>query len=424
MKQNIIQSIIRRGLSFVLLSLLMPLGVGAQTDYDLWIGNTQVTSVNASNVLGDGTVSFTFIEGQVPTYTLTLKGATLTAPVKVGLSNLTFDIQGTNSITTSEACIQKMDNTSPSLTFKSNADFVGSLILTNNNGPISEIGEGNITISKELAVLLKVYGEEDYTSRLYNITDGSTTMAKFVPSYGVQVNDMQVYAGNATDVLKNGKVSFDKETATLTLNNVSDISTISTTLSTLNIELVGSNSLYRSSNGSIFESLSGEAVTFNFQSTGSIKGGLTIETPENYGATIKGDNVTLTPVDPIALLSSNVENNKGTLVYGVSYNLWVAGTQVTSANAKQISGTGIVEGYVSFDGVNTLKLNGAYLTGPIQTSLANLIVEIEGPCIFGFGQAAAPYAFITEEAGSILTFTTKEPSSSISVSGVQSAPLC
>lgn len=422
MKQNIIQSIIRRGLSFVLLSLLMPLGVGAQTDYDLWIGNTQVTSVNASNVLGDGTVSFTFIEGQVPTYTLTLKGATLTAPVKVGLSNLTFDIQGTNSITTSEACIQKMDNTSPSLTFKSNADFVGSLILTNNNGPISEIGEGNITISKELAVLLKVYGEEDYTSRLYNITDGSTTMAKFVPSYGVQVNDMQVYAGNATDVLKNGKVSFDKETATLTLNNVSDISTISTTLSTLNIELVGSNSLYRSSNGSIFESLSGEAVTFNFQSTGSIKGGLTIETPENYGATIKGDNVTLTPVDPIALLSSNVENNKGTLVYGVSYNLWVAGTQVTSANAKQISGTGIVEGYVSFDGVNTLKLNGAYLTGPIQTSLANLIVEIEGPCIFGFGQAAAPYAFITEEAGSILTFTTKEPSSSISVSGVQSAP--
>ena len=365
MKQNIIQSIIRRGLSFVLLSLLMPLGVGAQT-YDLWIGNTQVTSVNASNVLGDGTVSFTFIEGQVPTYTLTLKGATLTAPVKVGLSNLTFDIQGTNSITTSEACIQKMDNTSPSLTFKSNADFVGSLILTNNNGPISEIGEGNITISKELAVLLKVYGEEDYTSRLYNITDGSTTMAKFVPSYGVQVNDMQVYAGNATDVLKNGKVSFDKETATLTLNNVSDISTISTTLSTLNIELVGSNSLYRSSNGSIFESLSGEAVTFNFQSTGSIKGGLTIETPENYGATIKGDNVTLTPVDPIALLSSNVENNKGTLVYGVSYNLWVAGTQVTSANAKQISGTGIVEGYVSFDGVNTLKLNGAYLTGPMR----------------------------------------------------------
>ena len=57
MKQNIIQSIIRRGLSFVFLSLLMPLGVGAQTNYDLWIGNTQVTSENAGDVLGDGKVA-------------------------------------------------------------------------------------------------------------------------------------------------------------------------------------------------------------------------------------------------------------------------------------------------------------------------------------------------------------------------------
>ena len=422
MKQNIIQSIIRRGLSFVLLSLLMPLGVGAQT-YDLWIGDTQVTSANASDVLGDGKVAFSIGGDVAVVYTLTLNGAELTAPVKVGLSNLTFDVRGNNTITVADACIQNVaESFVPSLTFKSNADVVGSLILTSNNGPISEIGEGNITISKELAVLLKVYGTEDYTSRLYSITDGSTTMAKFVPSYGVQVNDMQVYAGNATDVLKNGKVSFDKETATLTLNNVSDISTISTTLSTLNIELVGSNSLYRSSNGSIFESLSGEAVTFNFQSTGSIKGGLTIETPENYGATIKGDNVTLTPQDPIALLSSNVENNKGTLVYGVSYNLWVVGTQVTTANANHITGDGIGDGEVAFDGVNTLKLSGANLAGPIQSSLANLIVEIEGSCTFYLGQAAAPYAFITEEAGSILTFTTKEPSSSISVSGVQSAP--
>ena len=96
--------------------------------------------------------------------------------------------------------------------------------------------------------------------------------------------------------------------------------------------------------------------------------------------------------------------------------------QIIKANAKQISGTGIVEGYVSFDGVNTLKLNGAYLTGSIQSSLANLIVEIKGLCTFDFEQAAAPYAFITEEAGSILTFATKEPSSSISVSEVQSAP--
>lgn len=426
MKQNIIQSIIRRGLSFVFLSLLMPLGVGAQTNYNLWIGNTQVTSENAGDVLGDGKVAFSVGGDVAVVYTLTLKGAELTAPVKVGLSNLTFDVRGNNTITVADACIQNVaESFVPSLTFKSNADVVGSLTLTDTdenstNGVISNSFFGKFTINKELALVMLRSG--NYTSDPYYFSAGEVHDAQLVPSYGVTVEAMQVYAGNTADVFGDGKVSFDKETATLTLNNVSDISTISTTLSTLNIELVGSNSLYRSSDGSIFESLSGEAVTFNFQSTGSIKGGLTIETPENYGATIKGDNVTLTPVDPIALLSSNVENNKGTLVYGVSYNLWVAGTQVTTANANDIKGDGIGDGEVAFDGVNTLKLSGANLAGPIQSSLANLIVEIDGTCTFDLGQAAAPYAFITEEAGSILTFTTKEPSSSISVSEVQSAP--
>jgi len=373
MKQNIIQSIIRRGLSFVFLSLLMPLGVGAQT-YDLWIGNTQVTSENAGDVLGDGTVSFSESGGQeaAPTYTLTLNGAMLTVPVKVGLVNLTIDIRGNNSITTDTTCIQNTAvDAVPSLNFVSNADVVGSLTLTDTEenetyGVISENFFSNntqyFTISRELALIMLRYG--NYTSNPYYFVAGEVHNAQLVPSYGVTVEEMQVYAGNAADVFGDGKVSFDKETATLTLNNVSGISTISTTLSTLNIELVGSNSLYRSSNGSIFESLSGEAVTINIKSTGSIKGALTIETPENYGATIKGDNVTLTPVDPIALLSSNVENNKGTLVYGVSYGITVksadASHPITSINRLDVVGD---KGSVQFDGKNTLILNRAELSG-------------------------------------------------------------
>ena len=119
MKQNRIQSLIRRGLSFVFLSLLMPLGVGAQTSYDLWIGDTQVTSENAGDVLGDGKVTFS-VDGDVAVvYTLTLNGAELTEPVKVGLSNLTFDVRGNNTITVAEACIQNVaESFVPSLTFK------------------------------------------------------------------------------------------------------------------------------------------------------------------------------------------------------------------------------------------------------------------------------------------------------------------
>ena len=54
MKQNIIQSIIRRGLSFVLLSLLMPIGAWGQDDYAIRVAGVDVTSQNAGGITGDG----------------------------------------------------------------------------------------------------------------------------------------------------------------------------------------------------------------------------------------------------------------------------------------------------------------------------------------------------------------------------------
>ena len=346
--------------------------------YNLWIGDTQVTSENADDVLGDdGSVTFTVSGGQAaaPTYTLTLNDAALTVPVKVGLSDLTIDIHGSNTITTNTTCIQNVaEKVTPSLTFKSTSDVVGSLILTKGgDGRISDIGEGYITVSNELAVSLTVYGTEDYTSRLYYITDGSTTVAKIVPGYGVTINEKQVHAGNAANVLgddDNVTVSFDEETATLTLNNASGISTISTSLSTLNIDLIGSNSLYRSSDGSILESLSGEDATIYLEST-SATGVLTIKAPTNYGATIIGEDVTLTPVAPVVLLSSDVENNKGTLMYGVSYGLTVDGVPVTIANAGDVKND---DGTVKFDGRNRLVLNNATLAG-ITVGTTNTLPE-------------------------------------------------
>ena len=354
--------------------------------YDLWIGETQVTSANAANVLGNGTVSFSENVGADTgsTYKLTLNGATLTVPVKVGLDNLTIDIQGTNSITTNTTCIQKTDGDNvPSLTFTSTSDVVGSLTLKDTdeggtNGVISSSYFGHFTINKKLALILLRSG--DYTSNTYYFSAGEVHNAQLVPSYGVQVNDMQVYEGNATNVLGDNKVSFDKSSHTLTLNNVSGIEAISTTLSTL-----GSNSLYRSSDGSIFESASGEAVTINLKSTGATKGSLTMEAPKSNGATLKGDNVTLTPVDPIVLLSSDVTENKGTLVYGVSYGLTVAGVTVSNVNASNVLG-GATATVVFTPADNTaspatpatLTLNGADNLGTILSGLENLKVVING----------------------------------------------
>lgn len=347
------------------LSLLMPLGVGAQTNYDLWIGDIQVTSENAGNVLGDGKVTFSVGGEAAVVYTLTLNGATLTAPVKVGLSNLTFDIQGTNSITTSEACIQKMDNTSPSLTFKSTADVVGSLILTNNNGPISEIGQGNISVSKELAVLMTVNGEEDDTSNLYYITDGSTTVAKIVPSYGVQIGEKQVYAGNAANVFGDRTVSFDKTTNTLTLNGANR-GAISTSLAELTIELIGPNTLSEQGSYPVLRSLYGDDVTITIQSTDG-SGGLTMNMPFTQAGNFCDDNVHLEISRPLSILSGSLTGNDGNentveigLDYGITVNSPTDSHPITSINRLDVVGD---KGSVQFDGKNTLILNRAELSG-------------------------------------------------------------
>ena len=218
-----------------------------------------------------------------------------------------------------------------------------------------------------------------------NYTGSAQKTFNIVASYDIWVAGTLVTSNNANNVLGGTKatVSYDEETNTLTLNDASGISTISTTLSTLDIDLVGSNSLYRSSDGSIFESASGEAVTINLKSTGATKGSLTMEAPKSNGATLKGDNVTLTPVDPIVLLSSDVTENKGTLVYGVSYGLTVAGVTVSNANASNVLGGETAT--VVFTPANateatpaTLTLNGANFTGSIVSGLENLTVVING----------------------------------------------
>ena len=303
--------------------------------YDLWIGTTQVTSDNAGNVLGDGKVSFTESVGvdTGSTYTLTLNGVELTVPIKVGLANLTIDIQGANTITTDGTCIQNVATTgTPSLTFKSTSTPVGSLILTKgDDGRISDIGEGNLTISKELAVLLTVYGIEDYTSRLYSITDGSTSVAKIVPGYGVSMGKggghrIDVYAGNADDVFGDGTVSFNKDTNTLTLNGA-NWGDLSTSLSELTVELVGNNTLTESASFPVFRSLNGATVKINIQSTGATKGTLTLSQGNTTTGNFYDGNVTVKIIEPLAVISGSLTNNfdnNNTAVIGVTCQLDVS----------------------------------------------------------------------------------------------------
>lgn len=350
----------------------LPFEVNVLNSYPLYIGDTQVTEANADDVLGDGKVSFTVNGGQeaAPTYTLKLNGATITGPVKVGLSNLTFDIHGTNTITTDGTCIQNVvgSESMPSLTFMSSADVVGSLTLTNNNGGISEIGQNNISVSNELAVFLTVYDTEDYTSNLYYMTDGSTTVAKFVPSYGVQIGEKQIYAGNTADVLGDGTVSFDKEKSILTLNGA-NTGALCSSLTELTVELIGNNTLSEEGSYPVLRSLSGENVTVNVQSTADVMGTLTMNMPYTQDGNFCEDQVTLNIVAPLEVVSGSLtgnDDNNNTVVIGPNYGITITSAggsyPITSDNRLDVLGD---QGSVQFDGKNTLILNNASISSVI-----------------------------------------------------------
>lgn len=360
------------------------------TTYDLFIGETQVTVLNAADVLGNGTVSFiSVLNNQVITNTLTLNGATLTVPVKVGLDNLAIDIQGENSITTTEACIQKMDNTSPSLIFRSNSDEVGSLTLKGSSG-VYGVGYGTFSISDQFALILKKDGY--LYSNQYEFTNGSTKEAKLSPSYGVTVGGMQICSDNAEDVIgdgigdgdDSGMVSFNKTTNTLTLENASLSGIIRSSLPNLTIELVGNSSIYSNGDRAL---QAGSAVNMTIQSTGG-NGSLSMH--KSYSSSELGNfvdaNVNLTIATPLSVISgsltsSEIENDYYATI-GVSYGLTVNGVAVTSVNAANVLG-GDYNGQVSYDAKdNVLTLNAAYLYGEgkniVYSGSANLTIALNG----------------------------------------------
>ena len=397
--------------------------------YNLWIGDTQVTSANAAHILGENitTVTFTAADPNLQTSanTLTLNGATLTVPVKVGLASLTFDIKGTNSITTNTTCIQKIDNTTPTLTFKSTSDEVGNLTLKNtdnsNTGVISSGFSGKFTISNELTLL---------TSGNYTLSDGEVHEAQLVPFYGVQVGETLVHSGNATDVLGDGTISFNKNTSTLTLNNA-NAGGISTSLTELTIELVGNNTLTEVGNYPVLRSSNNSSVTINIQSTAETKGMLTMNMPYTNNGTNNGcfydDNVTVAIIPPLDVISGSLtgnDNNVNTVIIGEAYNLSVAGTAVTILNKDNVLG----DGKISFTpSSNTLTLNGATINGNINyngttdftiaLNGSNSIVNTGGTAaIFANTQTTFSFNFVKATGASSAELSLKWGSGNIAIS--------
>ena len=362
--------------------------------YNISIAGTTVTDLNKGDVLGDGKVTFSIGGEAAVVYTLTLNGVTLTQPIKVGLANLTIDIQGTNSITTEERCIQKMENTTPAVTFTSTSTKDSNLTLKGTDG-VNSVGEynvGSFTITDKLALVLK---KDGYTySNQYWFTDGSTKEAILSTSYGVTVGSMQICADNAADVIGegigdgdergSGMVSFNKETSTLTLTNASLSGIIRSSLPNLTIDLVGNNSIYSDDSHAL---QAGSAVNMTITSSGIVKGSFSMR---NRISDFVDDNVDLDIDDAssLSVIYGSLENNTGndnSATIGVSYGITItnaAGSYpITSVNRKNVLNNSEGEETVQFDGIKTLMLNGATLQSiniANQHELQELVIYLKG----------------------------------------------
>lgn len=394
---------------------------------NLFIGTTQVTDANAGDVLGDGTVSFSHELGpnKDARYKLVLEDAAITSPILVGLDNLTIDVHGDNTITTSGTCIQQLlEQVSPFLSFTSLSDQVGSLTLTNTDdnmyyGVLSSGFFGEFNISKELALVLLRYG--DYSSNTYYFTAGEVHYAQLVPSLGVRVGDMQVYAGNAGDVLGDGTVSFDADSHMLTLENAYISGDVGTTLDELDINVIGNNTIDKYSDGAVFVNDYGESnVQIKVISTAQQPGCLSLHLNYNNAGFVNSD-VLFSAEDPFEIYGDLNATSNAYVMIGeyVNYELVVDNIRVVPANASNITNklNGDKRPIASYDeATNTLTLDNAtfyyYWTNnvAVKSDLTSLNVKLIGENTVTIGNSSLVFDFIGNGAPSqpTVTLTTEE----------------
>lgn len=210
-------------------------------------------------------------------------------------------------------------------------------------------------------------------------------------SYNLWVGDTQVTDDNKDDVLGNNSgVSFSVSSETpalaytLTLNKA-NIGVIKTSLSNLDVELIGANTI-SGGNEPVFQSLGGNVdVTITIQSTTS--GVLTMNMANTEAGTFYGDNVELVIQDPLTVLSGSLTSNDGndnTAIIGEQYGVTVGGIVVNALNYENVLGDQQESHAVTYaPDTHTLTLNNAIVgsnnTGAsISTYLDDLTITLVG----------------------------------------------
>ena len=260
--------------------------------YGLLVGDVLVHNGNATNVLGDQSDNHQVIF-EAGTNTLTLNNASLTAPIKSNLDNLTIKLKGNNSIveTSDSATLINSYKKTATLSFDVDNELGGSLTLTNRGDGATIKNFTSVSLAEELYIHSNQAGlryetinnEKCYVAQQYG--ESWTMTINKNASYPIWVYKnstdgyVQVTESNKANILgeqaETNSVTYNGGTLTLngaTINSGSSYAFVmGDDMTALNVVLVGENTV--TGNGFQFTTSS---PSLTFKTNGTAAGSLAI----------------------------------------------------------------------------------------------------------------------------------------------------
>ncbi len=360
-------------------ALLVPMCTWAE-DYQLLVGQTQVTSANAADVLGNGTVSFSVTTDPATggsMNVLTLNGATIASGgIECGLDNLTIQLKGSNTVDNSIYYNGQMEGSSLTFTKDETETGICKLVIGSNNSSQSAAISGFSSLNYGSGMSLAAAYPTAYNNNsggLYNsavaanvelISQATVTSATVYP---VWYNGEQVTSETAANLSNTDtpEVYFDIQTGTLTFDHseqeYSEYAVAFDMPIVFNVNLVGNNAITLSEVATAFKSYNADAG-LKFTTDEDNPGSMLVY----YGGTF---------VDGMDMSFENgLVLEEGTDGYTIAkaYDIWIGGTRVNNINRENVLGESVAT--VQFDGDHTLTLTGVTIDGGIESGLENLTI--------------------------------------------------
>lgn len=374
-----------RLLSLLLALLLPPIGAWAQDTYDLWIGDTQVTSANASHLDDQNESGYATFDASTNTLTLNNffyqddEGTINGAFIKNGLGDLTINLVGQSLMRAGNPFLAKSTEGGENytVTFTTGSDTPGTLQFYCNN-----VATGHTVVYNNGLCLST--GNDDYD---YYI----------IGPYELTVGGVQVTAANAANItgtdITTGTVSFDATTNTLTLNEATINGQIESNMYALKVHLVGQNTItpeegdapfvYNGETGSLTFETEWASDEYGMWSLGSLTiNGIT----QTQGSITEGYTISNALEDDFpGYIDPDEADNETTgwkKTYGEDYtqiwkfevyDLWI-GTGRVISTALEAGQSG---GFLFNPATQALVAQG-WTSYPIHSKLEELVIVIDG----------------------------------------------